>query len=235
MAGGRPLPAPESGIPPEIARIEAARRQARWEAERRQQRPKRRSSTWLILGLIFGIPALVLAFIIGASVLYELAAEDLPVTDADRLVLVEAGEVALDTSRIDPSYAETSKRRYIDDTHELEYVYDDAASTFLTCTVAVTTDRNSAADSYSGYKSALLLTLSLFGVDARENPDFVSWGEESYCAILRQGSRTAGHVFLGRKGRRVFYLLLIGLPLNDDEAFLSLVESRLEAVETYDP
>ncbi len=90
-------------------------------------KPKKKKKVLLVVGLVIGVPILCLLGLASLGALYMLTATEVPITEADRNVVLTAERLAewIEDFTPDPQHASLSKVRYIDGSIEIEYEYDE--------------------------------------------------------------------------------------------------------------
>ena len=61
------------------------------------------------------------------------------------------------------------------------------------------------------------------------------WGDESRCIVLRQVPNAVGNLFVARKGRKIFQLVVVGVAFDRGDEFKTLLTPVLQRLETYSP
>jgi hypothetical protein len=163
-----------------------------------------------------------------------------PVTQAERDILLTAEALApfFEVS-VDPAIGQVKHVSYLDGSRELSYEYDspDEARNplYISSTVNIERRVSDARAVYLSMTLGLKLGLALEGEDALQQvprAGLFAWGDESKSEVLVKSGRPVGNVFAGRKGRRVFHLVLVGVHFDareDVDAALGPVLRRFEA------
>ncbi|MGO8691761.1 MAG: hypothetical protein ACLQLG_19240 [Thermoguttaceae bacterium] len=194
--------------------------------------PRRKRSRaiggWLALVVPSIVSVLVLMVALGFLVLFTPVERPAAAADRQRIVDIHAVAAQIDDYRPDAGRETFRRHEYFDRSFELDYSYapgkgDDLAMN-STLTVAATT-----ADAERLFRrrwglDAAARTLS-GGKDLRliERNDIFHWGDQSRLGVLIAGGKPVGNLFVARRGRTVFYLLVSGACFDSPEAFSSLV------------
>jgi hypothetical protein len=166
-----------------------------------------------------------------------------PVTQADRDVLVTVERLIefVDVD-VEPARATAKRVRKLDGSREVRYEYEspDGAEDPLYLSSAVNLERN-ASDARTVYLGATVgfkLGMALGGDTALQEvvkPDLLRWGDESRAVVLMKGDTPVGNVFVGRKGRRVFHVVLVGAFFDEREHVDALLGPVLQRYDAYNP
>ena len=194
----------------------------------------------LLIGLL-GVGG-VLALFAGGVAFFILSAEEMPVTDADRSVIVDVQRLATAMDDFKPAAGagNYTKTRYVDGSYELDYEYehpDDATPLYLSCSVSVEPTGSDARAAYAVIEFGLGVELKLEGGEmTQEAADHLfRWGDQSTCTILKSEGEPVGNFLIVRTGRRVLALTITGVYFEDSERFASLVVPVLERLKSYAP
>ena len=225
---------PPSGLPPPGGPAPDA-------AGRRKPRRKTLLLVLLIVGLcLFGGIALIVG--IGALYVFTATEEELTVADRGRIVDVEMlAEMIEGGYTPDPACEKIVRLRYLDRAYEVDYEYDDPDdpnAPYLNCCLTVEPKHGDALTSYVTSWQAARLGMA-WGADVEveivERNDLFSWGDQSRFAIIHADGQPSGNLFVARKGKAVFYLILGGVYFDDGEAFGELVRPALSNVASLRP
>jgi hypothetical protein len=163
-----------------------------------------------------------------------------PMTQADRDVLLTPDKLTEFVElEFDPAIGKAKRVRYLDGSRELSYEYEspDGAEDPLYVLSSVNLERNvsDAHFVYMGANLGLKLGMALEGEEGLQEvarPGLFQWGDESRAVVLMRDDKPVGNVFAGRKGKRVFHILLVGVYFDEHgqvEAALGPVLRRFEA------
>ena len=203
-----------------------------------------RSVIWWVLGAIaLGFGGIV-AGCAGIAMLYSFSEKEEPLTARDRAMLVTAADVdALVEGglRLSSSAETTSKlRSSLDDAVTLEYEYDEGeeGEFYMSSTVSVDPSESDARLTYSAFGIGADIGFSLSGedeIEEKERNDVFKWGDQSRFVIYFYDGAPVGNLFITRKGKRVFFLLLWGVFFDEHDAFDDLVGEKLRKLSSYNP
>jgi hypothetical protein len=220
---------------------------ADWPPPRRTRRridppPRRKKSlALLIVGIVLGSVLLLCGG--GSAFIYFLFIYEIdePVTASDKEVLITAEYVATfaDDIAVDPSKETIAKVRHLDGCRDLIYEYDKPenadAPLYVTHMVFVEPSPKAAKDAYAGLRLARNLGVGKSDdVDEIVRNDLWSWGDESQCIVLQSRGQSFGNIFMGRKGRRYFVLVISGLYFDKQEDIKALLDPMLKKLDNYD-
>ncbi len=122
------------------------------------------------------------------------------------------------------------KIQWFDGSGEIDYEYElyegDSSVLYMACNVSL---ERKASDTWTTYKVQKLAFTKVYGEGAVEQPEGFKWGDESFFALLKndQGNEV-GNFFIGRKGKTVYTLTVVGLYFSDAELFEQMVGPKLE-------
>ncbi len=204
--------------------------------------PYSRPRPWLwILILIPLVLVAAVGAVIGLGALFNLTGTNVALAAGER-------DLVLDISHLTgwiPSYTpnlegeKVTKTRYIDDSYEIEYVYDipeDDEAPYLSYTVTFEPSAGDATTTYVSLWGGTKVGFYVFGevqVDVQEKNDLFRWGDESRLGLLLTDGRPFGNVFVARKGKRVVYLLVSGVYFDDADALTGLLAPYLERLDAF--
>ena len=206
-------------------------------------RRRKKSKVWLIVLLAVGIPLGLVSLFLGLGALFLATAKDLPVTAADREVLLEAGVLAEYVEGFDPSLGTESvgKKRFLDGSHEVEYEYehpedDPDHALYVLCTATIEKKGSDARITYAAAVHTMSLGLGFGGLTVEARDDLFSWGDDSKCALLRgEGGAPVGNLFSCRDGTRVFQCTFIGVYFDEVGGLAELLQPILTSLRSYRP
>lgn len=204
----------------------------------------RRSSVWLILGMIAMVVFGCLVLCAGFVALVWYTDEEVPVTAQDREVVITAHDVRetmMEPVRIMARYETTRKTRStLDGAISVEYEYDDGEDgvLYVLSTVIVERDAKAARLTYTGMKMGVNIFVRIEGdIEERQHDDVFKWGDASKFVTYYSDGEPFGNMFIARKGKRIFYLETSGVYYDYEsrESFDSLVSEKLRRLERYNP
>jgi hypothetical protein len=227
--------------------LEAKRPRSSEEDELRPKRrrrpeppPRKKSRVGLVLLIIFG--SMFLMCCGGGTALWFVFIREVeePVTAADKEVMVTAEQVAKGTNiKVDTTTGKYKKSHNFAGVKEMSYEYDrsnDAITPFyVSCIVTLEKSQQGAADTYAGLGLGANIGMGTeASVQKVDRNDLWSWGDESRCVVLQNMGQPGGNLFMGRKGHRVFFLMIGGKGFNTKESIKALLDPILKKVEGYD-
>jgi hypothetical protein len=166
---------------------------------------------------------------------------DEPVGAADKEVVITAEYAAtfVDHLAVDPNKGKFRKVRYLDGSREMTYEYGNPEETdeplYVWHTISVERNAKDARDAYAGLQFANRLGLGKAeGVQEVERNDLWTWGDQSRCVVLHSQGQPFGNIFMGRKGRRYFVLIISGLYFNKAVDIKSFLDPLLKKLDSYD-
>jgi hypothetical protein len=209
----------------------------------RDGRPRRRKPrVLLIVGIV--LTAVFLACGGGVAFFYFVFIHEIdePVTAADKDVVVTAEYAATfaDDIVVDPNKGTFRKVRHLDGSREKIYEYgtedDSDEPVHVSHTVTVERNAKEARDAYAGLQLGTRLGMGrVEGVQEVERNDLWKWGDQSRCVMLHNSQgQPFGHIFMARKGRRYFVLVISGLYFNKAEGIKAFLDPLLKKLDNYD-
>lgn len=204
--------------------------------------PVKKSKTWLIVLLVIGGSVLALvAMCVISALAYHFTKTELPVADADRQVVVDIQrlESFVEGYRSNPQHETIEKYRYLDDSHEVVYEYEDPheEGIFLTCTVTVEKNLSDANTTYLAESAGTELGASFAGADVKfvDRDDIFRWGDKSRFTIIEAENMPGGNFFIARQGNRVISVCFAGVYFDDPGSVRELLMPVLSKLESYEP
>lgn len=210
---------------------------------RLRRKPRKR---WPVLLLTCGGVAGVLVLACGGlgALIYFVFVHDIeePITAADQKLVVTADRVAafVPGLLIDPGRGSLHKARHLDGSKDLSYEYEspegDEQTLYVHHEISVERTEQDARYGYGGLGIGTNIGLRLEGGQLRqvERNDLWRWGDDSRCVVLMNGDNKVGNLFLARKGRRYFSLMIVGVYLQTPQAIHELLDDVLRRLESYD-
>lgn len=186
---------------------------------------------WVIvcLAIVFSVVAL------GAFIAYYvLSAKDFTPTLSQKACLVTANDLASQFAiTVDPSAEVWTAQRYLDDSLEIDYEYDDTSPSmiYINCSLSVDASNSDAKFSMAGYWEGMKLGTKIgdgAAVDFEEANQIFQWGDDSHFAFLQTGGDRYAFVFVGRKGKKVFFVTIANAVLEDPAEVQAFLEPILE-------
>lgn len=204
----------------------------------RKARP--RPWLWILILLPVGIAA-TLGAVVGLGALFNMTGTSVALAAGERDLVVDISHLQgwMKDYAPNPAGETLSKTRYIDDSFEIEYVYDlpqDDEAPYLSYTVTFEPDESDASTTYVSLWGGTKVGFYVFGdvqVEVQEKNEIFRWGDESRFGLLRTGDRPFGNVFVAKKGKRVVYLLVSGIYFNDSESFSDFLTPYLEKLDAF--
>ena len=156
------------------------------------------------------------------------------------MVNIRAVAAQIDDYTPDASRETVLRHRYVDRSLDIDYTYGrtDGDGLYVKCTLSLEpTPAQAEAFSRRLWKLPPQQQ-KMFGgreVQLVERNDIFRWGNQSRLGVIQSAGRPAGNLFVARRGRAVFCLLIAGACFQQAEAFSSLVSPVLARVERYAP
>ncbi len=197
---------------------------------------KSRTLLYVFLGLFLAAGGGVVLFV-GGGALFMLTAKEVPVTVADKEVVlgIEDVDLWLDGFSPDSSKESLKKTKCLDKSDDIEYEYDDSLdddAPYLMCSITVEPSISDARISYTAVKTGLSLGFcGEPGVKRVPRNDLFRWGDKSEFSLLKADGLSFGNLFVGRKGKRVYMITLSGVFFDDPVEIRDLLGEKLRAVE----
>jgi hypothetical protein len=203
-------------------------------------RSRPRPWLWILLLVPVGLFASVAA-IVGLGALFNLTGTNVALAAGERELVVDISHLTgwMNGYTPDPSGETLQKTRYIDDSFEIEYVYDlpeDDEAPYLSHSVTFEPSESDASTTYVSLWGGTKVAFYVFGevqVEVKEKNELFSWGDESRFGLLLADGQPFGNVFVARKGKRVVYLLVSGIYFDEAESFSGFLSPYLEKLEVF--
>lgn len=191
---------------------------------------------WLWLSLLTPLAAIGTVFLLlGMGLVFNASGQTEPLQTEERALLLDIDYLVLWMDGYVPDVAgeSVSKRRFLDDSYEIDYVYDlagDDDAPYLAYTI---TFEGSESDATTTYLSSWGGTEVGFfvgdgDVDVKESNELFHWGDASKFAILTTQGRPFGNVFVARRGTTVVYFLVAGLYFDEAQPIEQLLSPYLK-------
>lgn len=204
--------------------------------------PVKKSKTWLIVLLVVGgsLVALVGLCVI-SGLAYYFTKKELPVTQRDRQVVLDIRhlESFVEGYRSNPRNETIAKYRYLDDSHEVFYEYEDTheEGIYLSCTVTIEQNLSDANTTYLAESAGTEFGASFAGGDVEfiDRNDIFRWGDKSRFAIIQAENVPGGNFFIARLDKRVIAICFAGVYFDDSASVRELLMPVLSNLESYEP
>lgn len=166
----------------------------------------------------------------------------LPVTDADRNLLLRAGDLSAYGYGFQPidKYETFTKSKTIDGSYDLEYEFETPESEeqhplFLYVLVSVGKEKVDARINQGTEKLTLLLGLKANGINEEEIPNFYRYGDASSFYVLKKDGVPIGNYFTVREGSKTYSMVISGMYFSDPELWKEIIEPKLKQFSLYRP
>ena len=204
------------------------------------QKDRPRPWIWILALIPIGLVASVAA-VIGLGALFNLSGTSVALASDERELVVDISHLKewMEGYAPDPAGETIEKTRYIDDSYEIEYVYDlpeNDEAPYLSYTVTFEPSTSDASTTYVSLWGGTKVAFYVFGevkVDVQEKNELFRWGDESRFGLLVADGRPFGNVFVAKKDKRVVYLLVSGIYFDDSESFSSFLTPYLERLDAF--
>lgn len=195
---------------------------------------------WILILVPVGIVA-SLGVVVGLGALFNMTGTNVALAAGERELVVDISHLRgwIPGYTPNPAGETLSKTRYIDDSFEIEYVYDlpeDDEAPYLSYTVTFEPSESDASTTYVSLWGGTKVAFYVFGevqVEVQEKNEIFRWGDESRFGLLLAGDRPFGNVFVAKKGKRVVYLLVSGIYFDDSESFSDFLTPYLDRLDTF--
>lgn len=204
--------------------------------------PKKSHTVLIVVAVLGGLAVFACAVVAFAYVMFLHEIEE-PITQAERDVLFTI-ETLTDFAdvEVDPAAGKLKRVRHFDGSREVTYEYEspDGAEDPLYLSSSVNLERN-VSDARTVYVSSTLgfkLGMALEGEQALQQvarSGLFQWGDESRAVVLMKGDKPVGNVFAGRKGKKVFLVILVGVFFDEREDVEAALGPVLRRFEAYNP
>ena len=192
-----------------------------------------RAWLWLAVLIPLAVVGTIVA-LVGLGVVFNASGESEPLSAGERRLLLDIEHLSAWTDGYQPDVGRelATKKRYFDDSYELEYVYDvpDENAPYLTYSVTFESDETDARTTYASFWGGTHVGFFVGDGDfrVREENDLLRWGDDSKLGILTADGRAFGNVFLARDGNRVVYFLVAGIYFDEADALDALLTPYLD-------
>lgn len=233
-------PAPNPGYQPPFQQPPLGQPDFSQPPDQYPQRPVKKSKTWLIVLIVVGVSLVaVVGMCVVGGLVFEFTKKELPVQPQDREVVLDIQrlETFVDDYQSDPKHETISKHRYLDNSHEVVYEYEDPGDEgiYLICTVTVENSVSDANATYLGESKGTELGTAFSDVDIVDRDEIFRWGDKSRFALIKADNLPVGNFFVARKGTRVFAVVFGGVYFDDGASVRELLIPVLSNLESYQP
>jgi hypothetical protein len=182
-----------------------------------------------------------LGAVIGLGALFNMRVTSVALASDERELVVDISHLKewMEGYSPDPAGETLEKTRYIDDSYEIEYVYDlpeNEEAPYLSYTLTFEPSASDASTTYVSLWGGTKVAFYVFGeveVDVQEKNEIFRWGDESRFGLLVAEGRPFGNVFIAKKDKRVVYLLVSGIYFDDTENFSNFLTPYLEKLDAF--
>lgn len=195
------------------------------------QRPKRRIG--LIIGLVVGLPFLMMVGCVGLGLAMNAMADEKPASPADMKYVLQAKEFEpyIEDFKATTTAGKATRIDNIDDSWEISYEYEDD-EIYLMSSFIHESSAEDAKYSYSGQQigTSLGYAGSEVEIEEVERDDLFKWGDESKFYVLQINGQPAGNRLVARKGGNVVYIIFSGVYFDEAEWIHELLDPYLARV-----
>jgi len=187
----------------------------------------------IVLAAVVGL----LGAIGGIGYLYVATAEQRPLTERDRRLLITAEDLAPYFYDFEPSddFARFEKERYFDGSSWVDYTYDSPLEDepWISCSISYERKLSDALTIYATELSGQRISLQFAddAIDTQNRNDFFSAGDQSTFADITYDGAVTGHCFVIRQGRSVLSFMLSGFVMDDPAIWRELLSQRLKQLD----
>ncbi len=178
---------------------------------------------------------LLSAAAIGCALSLSACESGAPVEEREKAMLLRAQDLVpfgyglADTQK----YETFNKTRYFDGSMDIVYEHETPDSEqdhslYLNVTVSFERQASDAVVSSGAQKMAFKYALKSKGIEMREVPNFYAFGDSSDFYVLENEGKPLGNHFSGRKGARVYTVVMTGMYFEDADEWRSLIAEKLE-------
>ncbi|MGH9334495.1 MAG: hypothetical protein ACRD21_12175 [Vicinamibacteria bacterium] len=204
--------------------------------------PKPRPRPWLWILLL--VPLAIVAgvgVIFSLGALFNLTGKEVELGPGERELVLDISHLTGWMEDYIPNLKgeKVVKRRYVDDSYEIEYVYDlpdDDDAPYLSYSLTFEPSESDASTTYVSLWGGTKIGFYVSGeveVKVREDNDLLRWGDESRFGVLFADGQPFGNVFVAKKGKRVVYLIVSGIYFDDAETVSGFLVPYLEKLDAY--
>lgn len=195
---------------------------------------KKKSNLPLILGLSIGVPFLLLVLFIGAGLLFNASAETTTASTTDRQSALTIDDLGpyIDGFTVDKSKESANRINYIDDSYEIEYVYD-SDDLYLESYVVFEPNASDARYTYAGHETGTSIGFGLADVEVTEQDlsHMYKWGDECHFYLLKFDGQPGGNRLIARKGSKVVSFIWSGVYFDDPVALKEMLDPVMARID----
>lgn len=197
----------------------------------------KRKKLLILLGGILGVGLLVVGAIAFYAFLFFLTADDIELNEGEMACIVTIDDLAnlreLEIHRKGESW---DNQRFVDRSVQIYYFYDDwlDEEVQISCNLTIERKVSDALIAYNIEWGGLNVTNRWLGensVKLEMANEVFAWGDQSKFAFQTIEGERYGFAFVGRKGRKVFFLDCWGILLEDPEEIRDLLNRHLTQFE----
>jgi len=196
-----------------------------------------KKKTWIIIGVAFGLPLVAIFGVFALGALFLASAKELPVTEADKDLIVDAFEFVpyYEDFAPDAKYEGWEKLRYVGGTVDLTYEYDSPLEDepYIRSTVTWDVSRSDANLTYAlGWSSSILgLNIADEEFDVQERDDYYAAGDRSRIGLILYDGEEVGNLFVVGVGDTVLDFTISGFVMNDPGLWHELFDDIVSKLE----
>jgi len=134
------------------------------------------------------------------------------------------------------AFGKFRKTSFLDFSKDLEYEYEIpdgvtvATPLYLSCSISIEVSVKDARSTYFLQEKTVMAVGKWRDLGIEEKKGFFQWGDDSKFALFVKNGKPVGNLFLGRKGKTVYFLCLSGVYFDDPELWAKLMEPKLNGL-----
>ncbi|HEV7243050.1 MAG TPA: hypothetical protein VGQ36_27735 [Thermoanaerobaculia bacterium] len=153
-----------------------------------------------------------------------------PPKDAEKRLILDADELEKLGRNLKPKCEKYTSKLHLDGTRDVDFEYDcgPTATIYINSIAEISRSSRGARESFAMSIAAYEAAMAAGGKTVDRRRDLLTLGDQHYAALLRNGTRTGGNVFVVRQGRVLHVLVLVGFYLDNPDDVHRLFAPLLE-------
>jgi len=202
----------------------------------RRPRPPapKKMKIWPLVLVVVGLTCLTGSGLVAAFIAVSKASGDLPMTEADRALLVTTDDLAerVEGFEVKPGVEQVKKKKVWDGSRSLEYEYKPPeGGMFISSSVTAERSAATAATNYASLRVGHGIGFAMSSsktTKLEERNDLFKWGDESHHSLITNNGKPVGNLFAARKGKYIYTVMLVGVYFDSEDTMGDLLLPKLE-------
>ena len=189
---------------------------------------------WPLVLVVVGLTCLTGSGLVAAFIAVSKASGDLPMTEADRALLVTTDDLAarVEDFEVRPGVEQLTKKKSFDGSTELEYEYKPPeGALFLSSSLTTERTTSAASTTYASLRVGHGIGFAMSSsktTKLEERNDLFKWGDESHHSLITNNGKPVGNLFAARKGKYIYTVMLVGVYFDSEDTMGDLLLPKLE-------